>query len=128
MHQDAFVHKNVWSLSDASIHTWFLLCGFYNGNGDETTKESSHVESCNLRKPESLRVVIATRDTASRAWFIGAVDELIAKYSAIGVSELLSQVHMTGDAASEAEQPLKIPEDVNTPNLLVALRLQRGLQ
>lgn len=71
------------------------------------------VESKALSGPVSLRVVLATRDTASRRWFLGAVDEILAKHTAESVSGLNVQVYLTGNAAHDASE--KLAESAPTP-------------
>jgi NAD(P)H-flavin reductase len=79
------------------------------GNENEAgTKESLQVESC---RPVALRVVLATRDIASRTWFLGAVDALLEKYSS--TSGFRVQVYLTGTAASEAHDSSENASSVN---------------
>jgi ferredoxin-NADP reductase len=67
--------------------------------------------------PVSLRVVLATRDTANRAWFLKAVDELRAKYpSTNSLIDIQIQVYLTGEAASEAHLSNKVSDEMSTPN------------
>jgi NAD(P)H-flavin reductase len=66
--------------------------------------------------PVSLRVVLATRDTANRAWFLRAVDELRAKYpSTDSLIDIQIQVYLTGEAAREAHLSNKASEEMPTP-------------
>lgn len=58
----------------------------------------------NWSGPTSLRVVLATRDTDSRIWFLRTVGDLLARYSASHSStELDVQVHLTGEAKDHAD-------------------------
>jgi NAD(P)H-flavin reductase len=52
--------------------------------------------------PRSLRVILATRDTSSRKWFLSSVSNLLAKYPS---SRVHVEVHLTGSAAKEADLP-----------------------
>jgi NAD(P)H-flavin reductase len=53
--------------------------------------------------PHSLRIVLATRDTSNRAWFLRTVDELLAKYPATDASSNIHiQVFRTGEAPEKA--------------------------
>lgn len=52
--------------------------------------------------PSRMRIVLATRDTISRKWFLRTVSELLEKYPACGVRV---QVHLTGEAAKDADLP-----------------------
>ncbi|KUJ13839.1 uncharacterized protein LY89DRAFT_708955 [Mollisia scopiformis] len=55
--------------------------------------------------PLSLRVILATRDIASRVWFLRAVSDLLSKYptAANSSSHIRVQVYLTGSAAEEAD-------------------------
>lgn len=84
-------------------------------------KENAHVEkgfrAGSATRPVSLRLVLATRDTTSRAWFLGAVDDVLAKYrSTESFSDVRVEVHLTGDAAKEAHLSHKISEDAPSPS------------
>lgn len=78
----------------------------YSQSGDAYSDaekgETLHVETRGLAGPVSLRIVLATRDTANRQWFLGAVDELLAKCGG-SASGLNVQVYLTGDAALAVE-------------------------
>lgn len=84
------------------------------------SKDAPRLESQHERGPSgpvSLRVVLATRDTANRAWFLRAVDELRAKYpSTDSLIDIQIQVYLTGKAAREAHLTNKVSEEVPTPN------------
>jgi len=53
----------------------------------------------------SLRVVLATRDIASRVWFLKTVSELLARYPSAESNNIKVQVFLTGEAAQEAHLP-----------------------
>lgn len=56
-------------------------------------------------RTQSLRVILATRDTATRVWFHGAVSDLLTKYSgSASAVDLMVEVFLT----SEAEQPQQV--------------------
>jgi len=66
--------------------------------------------------PLSLRVILATRDTNSRIWFLRTVGELLTGYSATHTStELDVQVHLTGDAEQLAGVSTKMAGVVVSP-------------
>ncbi|KAF1940217.1 hypothetical protein EJ02DRAFT_435809 [Clathrospora elynae] len=98
----------------------FIRYGTRSQDAHVHVKESLHVEDSHERShsgPFSLRVVLATRDTTSRMWFLGAVDELLAKHStADSLSDVRVQVYLTGDAAREADLSNKDIEDIPTPD------------
>lgn len=58
--------------------------------------------------PKALRVILATRDTSSRKWFLTSVSSLLSKYPSTRVHV---EVHLTGDAATEAD----LPEQTEAP-------------
>lgn len=60
----------------------------------------------NRSGPLSLQVILATRDSSSRAWFLRAVSELLSKYStAESSSNIRIKVYLTGEAAQHVELP-----------------------
>ena len=60
----------------------------------------------------SLRIILATRDTSSRIWFLRAVGELLSRYSAHYPSSNINvQVYLTGEADQTADSS-KIVADV----------------
>jgi NAD(P)H-flavin reductase len=66
-----------------------------------TSNDTSEIEKGlhKVSKTTSLRVVLATRDAASRMWFLGAVDALRVKYNTSeSLSDLRVDVHLTGKA------------------------------
>lgn len=77
-------------------------------------KEAFPVVSIHERShsgPLSMRVILATRDTSSRIWFLQTVSELLLKYSATdSSSHIRIQVYLTGDAAQEVDLLNKGPE------------------
>jgi predicted ferric reductase len=58
--------------------------------------------TCSAPSPKSLRVILATRHTSSRKWFLSSVSSLLAKYPS---SSVHVEVHLTGSAAKEADLP-----------------------
>ncbi|KAH7070692.1 putative ferric-chelate reductase [Paraphoma chrysanthemicola] len=74
-------------------------------DNEKNVSNSSH----NTSGPQSLRVVLATRDTNSRIWFLQTVSDLLSKYPSNHPSaDLDIQVHLTGDAEQHIETPTKI--------------------
>jgi hypothetical protein len=62
--------------------------------------------------PLSLRVILATRDTSSRIWFLRTIGELLSKCSATdSPSSVRIQVYLTGEAAQKVDLSNKVPED-----------------
>jgi hypothetical protein len=65
-------------------------------------------------KPISIRVILATRDTASRIWFERTVDDLLKRCGATNASSFLRvQVYVTGEAAAKADAS---PQEIATMN------------
>ncbi|KID74437.1 Ferric/cupric reductase transmembrane component 7 [Metarhizium brunneum] len=91
---------------------------------DSVEKETESQERRTSR-PFTLRVILATRDTASRKWYLRAVDELLSRYS---TSESLSNIsihlHLTGKAAQEvglADKAQDLPaESSSSPDGITA--------
>ncbi|KAJ4313324.1 hypothetical protein N0V94_007003 [Neodidymelliopsis sp. IMI 364377] len=60
-------------------------------------------EQMSAQGPFSMRVVLATRDTSSRIWFLQTVAELLAKYSSSqSLSKCNIEIHLTGEAKNDA--------------------------
>lgn len=59
-------------------------------------------------RPRSLRLILATRDMATRIWFHTALDNLLSDYKSLGtVSNLSVEVHLTGEAERIVQPPTK---------------------
>ena len=78
-------------------------------------KESLPVEGHRGRshsRPLSLRVILSTRDTSSRIWFLRTVRELVSQCSANDESSnVCVQVYLTGEAAQEVDLSNRVPKD-----------------
>nr|POE75611.1 hypothetical protein CFP56_53723 [Quercus suber] len=68
------------------------------------------------RGPQSMRVVLATRDVATRAWFHTAVNDLQAKYESTG-SDIMVEVHLTGKAEAIVQPPSKLAADSSSSSM-----------
>ncbi|KAF2677998.1 hypothetical protein K458DRAFT_423414 [Lentithecium fluviatile CBS 122367] len=83
------------------------LAGVVSDHGIATgdAKEAPAVEEPPARRssrPLSLRIILATRDTSSRTWFLRTVGELLLRYPTAELSRKVRvQVYLTGDAAKE---------------------------
>lgn len=78
--------------------------------------------------PQSLRVILATRDTATRVWFHKTVSEMLSRYSETrAVSDLTVEIFLTG----EAEQPQEVQKglaelgDARSPSAKEEIDMQR---
>jgi len=61
-----------------------------------------------LRGPRTLRIVLATRDVATCTWFHTTINDLLSEYKALSTpSDMMVEVHLTGEAESVAEPPTK---------------------
>lgn len=59
-----------------------------------------------LRGPRSMRVILATRDIATRKWFHTTMDNLLSAYKPLGTpSDLSVEVHLTGEAGCIVQPP-----------------------
>lgn len=78
-------------------------------------KES--IPTRNAAGPLSLQVVLATRDSDSRAWFLRAVSELLSRCSVIESSScsIRVRVHLTGEAAEKAHLPSSSSDQPTNP-------------
>lgn len=66
-----------------------------------------------LHGPQSLRVVLATRDIASRTWFHTAfTDLLLSYYSSSTHPDIKVEVHLTGDAERIIQSPARSEKDL----------------
>jgi NAD(P)H-flavin reductase len=94
-------------------------------------KDNSQIEKGlhegNSTTSGSLRVILATRDSASRKWFLEAVDQLLAKHNTSeSSSNVRVEVHLTGQAAQEADLQdngsgdISIPSDKASPHTKIA--------
>jgi NAD(P)H-flavin reductase len=84
---------------------------------NDTSQIEKGLHAGNLTMSGSLRVVLATRDSASRKWFLGAVDELLVKHNTSeSLSNVRVEVHLTGKAAQEADLQDNGSEDVSLPS------------
>jgi NAD(P)H-flavin reductase len=84
---------------------------------NDTSQIEKGLHAGNLTTSGSLRVILATRDSASRKWFLRAVDELLAKHNTSeSLSNVRVEVHLTGKAAQEADLQENDSEDVSLPS------------
>lgn len=78
----------------------------------QTSNEAQHQRS--LPGPRSLRVILATRDAATRTWFHTALNELLSEHKSLGTpSELSIEVHLTGEASQIAHPSHKSALNLN---------------
>jgi hypothetical protein len=60
------------------------------------------------RGPRSLRVILSTRDVATRTWFHTALNKMLSDYKSLGTpSDLSVEVHLTGEAERILQPPTK---------------------
>lgn len=70
------------------------------------TNEKEGHSRANRSGPLSLQVILATRDTNSRAWFLRTVSELLSKCSSPDLSSNIhAKVYLTGEAAEKVYSP-----------------------
>ena len=71
----------------------------------------------NSRGPRSLRVILATRDIATRAWFHTALDNLLSIHKSLGITTDLSiKVHLTGEVERMLHPSTEPAFDIATSN------------
>lgn len=65
--------------------------------------------------PLSLRVILATRDTSSREWFLETMSELLSRHTTTHEKPSVTiQVYLTGDAAQAEDAPDRIAKAAST--------------
>ena len=63
--------------------------------------------------PRSMRVILATRDVATRTWFHAALNNLLSDQKLLGTpSDLSVEVHLTGEAERIVQPPTKSDSDL----------------
>ncbi|KAL9105994.1 MAG: hypothetical protein Q9227_008902 [Pyrenula ochraceoflavens] len=80
------------------------VAGIEVGSKEAPSSSEGYVPH-NRARPLSLRVILATRDTATRIWFHKTVRSLLSKYSLPQLSNLDVQVYLTGEAEQHSESP-----------------------
>ncbi|KAF1949762.1 hypothetical protein CC80DRAFT_483814 [Byssothecium circinans] len=91
------------------------------------TKEVHSTEEPLARRPSgpvSLRVILATRDTISRTWFLRTVEQLLAKYPRASSSHIRVQVHLTGLAAEEVGDEVPLDHASTQPSISSADKIE----
>ncbi|KAJ5752731.1 hypothetical protein N7520_009648 [Penicillium odoratum] len=83
----------------------------------QATSDNESRRVCKISVPSSLRLILATKDITSRAWYIRAVNKLLAEHSmANSLPKIQIQVHLTGEAIEEihsSEEQSALPEKSN---------------
>ncbi|KAF7959075.1 hypothetical protein EAE96_002592 [Botrytis aclada] len=87
---------------------------------DETKEnEQNSVKSSrqrDLHSPRSLRVILSTRDTATRTWFHTNVNNMLSDYQSLG-TDISVEVHVTGEAEPMVEPPTKCAPELEKSNI-----------
>ena len=85
-------------------------------NGEDKSGRDERPVHCSPARPLSLRVILATRDTATHVWFQKTVNHLLSKYSSLRSSlDLNLQVYLTGEAEGLSDLP-KVSVDLERSN------------
>lgn len=74
----------------------------------QENKQSSDEAPCQrvLRGPRSLRVILSTRDVATRTWFHSTLNDMLSEYKPLGTaSDLSVEVYLTGEAERTLQPP-----------------------
>lgn len=85
--------------------------------GDKEAPTAERLGNRSNSRPLSLRVILATRDSNCRTWFLRAVSELLSKHSEAGSSsntDVQVEVHLTDKAIQPANLENKLATDPNT--------------
>jgi ferredoxin-NADP reductase len=89
----------------------------YNDTATEAHGESDQAERATMSPHQSLRIVLATRDIASRTWFLSTVNELLARCStALEAPAISIEVHLTGEAERATSVPRLGVESKEVPD------------
>lgn len=106
------------------FHRWNYIAADEE-QGKETETEDNETQpngghrKHSLSRSLSLRVILATRDTRTRTWFLRTVDELLSKHSTSRSSfDIDVQVHLTSDSEREAEREEHMPKAVDNETIL----------
>lgn len=75
-----------------------------DSDGSSSNDQKNPEVRGHVNAPQSLRVLLATRDTATRVWFHKAVDDMLSRYPQSQLaSELMVEVFLTGEAEQHRE-------------------------
>lgn len=80
-----------------------------------------------LARSQSMRVILATRDTSTRVWYHNAINEILRKYSLdTSAIEIDVQVYLTGEAErhSDTHHPSTSPEESTASSSLEELNIE----
>lgn len=68
-------------------------------NGEQPQAQQQQAKQTSYQGPKSLRIILATRDIATRTWFHTTINDLLAAYQPLtNTSDLTIEVHVTGEA------------------------------
>ena len=82
-----------------------------NLENKETSDDPPHQRI--RRGPRSLRVILATRDVATRTWFHTVLNDLLSDYKSLGTPRDLSiEVHLTGETERIVQPPSQSDSDL----------------
>ena len=96
-----------WILSFLELFCRQRSAATHNDTATEAHGESAQVERATISPHQyrSLRIVLATRDIASRTWFLSTVNKLLARcLTTLESLDVSIEVHVTG----EAERPTSV--------------------
>ncbi|KAM0194048.1 hypothetical protein ACHAPC_001142 [Botrytis cinerea] len=80
----------------------------------ETSDKPSHQRD--PRSPQSLRVILSTRDIATRTWFHTTVNKMLSDYQSLG-THITVEVHVTGEAEPMGQPPTKSAPELERSDL-----------
>jgi NAD(P)H-flavin reductase len=81
-------------------------------DGSTSDMESNDHNEPKTSSVKSLRVILATRDNATRIWFQHSIAEIVSRYetASAAISDLDVEVYLTGDAKDHASDPDTLAE------------------
>ncbi|TGO33291.1 hypothetical protein BHYA_0254g00060 [Botrytis hyacinthi] len=69
------------------------------------------------RSPRSLRVILSTRDIATRTWFHTTVNNMLSDYQSLG-TDISVEVYLTGEAEPMAQSPTESAPELERSNII----------
>jgi ferredoxin-NADP reductase len=108
-----------------------LMDGEQGLQGGEKGIPDKNISERTTSGPISLRVILATRETSSRIWFLRTINELLSKYPTTDSSSVRVQVYLTGNAAKEVDPASNIKEtragsEANEPSSTDKIHISAG--
>ncbi|TGO65908.1 hypothetical protein BOTNAR_0073g00330 [Botryotinia narcissicola] len=69
------------------------------------------------RSPRSLRVILSTRDIATRTWFHATINNMLSDYQSLG-TDISVEVHLTGETEPIAQPPTESAPELERSDII----------